>query len=298
MKRIICVTLMLTNIATFACAILQKGENGNRSHPAIKHFVEEKDENRQIVLKNITDEDCTFTIAKTELIQARDGSYSYLPYKIGQTTKRSLNPYISLLDDKGSESFNIIQSLAPNETKSYAVQINIPKAENLGSYHSGFQIDFTNKQTSFMLGEIYYSTKNTSVSPQLRYLKFLKDKKKLAFAVTNKGDAYTFFTMNLVYTDPITGFESKGVLDEDDMFLYKANLNNYLLPNGRTILGEVSLKYHIKNLRRQFNEQFPGQLFPEVLNLTAIPLYGIDYENWENHKNIPLGLKSIMIQTN
>ncbi|MFG1591394.1 hypothetical protein [Halobacteriovorax sp. CON-3] len=298
MKYFLTLILLCANLTTSACLVLQKDDNGKKSHPAIKHYLEGGDKKREIVVKNVSDETCQFTIIKTELIQSRDGSYSYLPYKIGQNIKFSLAPFMSLLDERGNESFAIEQSLAPGETRHYGLQINIPAAQNIGSFQAGYKIDYLNGSTSFIVGEIYYSTKQTQVSPQLRFLKFDKRKKKLAYAVANKGNAYTFFTMNLIYTDPMTGFESRGVVDEDQLYLFKANIRNHLLPGGKTILSEISLKSHIRGLKKQFAEQFPGQEFPEVLNLTAIPLYGIDYENWQNHKNIPLGLKSVMIQTN
>lgn len=298
MKYFLTLILLCANFTASACLVLQKDDNGKKSHPAIKHYLEDGDKKREIVIKNVTSETCRFTIIKTELIQSRDGSYSYLPSRVGQEINYSLSPFMSLLDEKGLESFAIEQSLAPGETRHYGLQINIPAAQNIGSFQAGYQINYLNGSTSFIVGEIYYSTKQTQVSPQLRFLKFDKKKKKLAYAVANKGNAYTFFTMNLIYTDPMTGFESRGVVDEEELYLFKANIRNHLLPGGKTILSQISLDSHIRNLKKQFKYQFPGQEFPKVLNLTAIPLYGIDYENWQNHKNIPLGLKSVMIQTN
>ncbi|EPZ51074.1 hypothetical protein M902_2871 [Bacteriovorax sp. BAL6_X] len=298
MNYFLTLILLCAHLTTSACLVLQKDDNGKRSHPAIKHYLEDGDKKREIVVKNVTEENCHYTIIKTELIQSRDGSYSYLPSREGQEVKYSLSPFMSLLDEKGNESFAIEQSLGPGQTRHYGLQVNIPKEQSVGSFQAGYKIDYMNGSTSFIVGEIYYSTKQTQVSPQLKFLKFDKNKKKLLYAVANKGNAYTFFTMNLIYTDPMTGFESRGVLDNDKLYLFKANIRNYLLPGGKTILSQISLDSHIRNLKEQFKQQFPDQDFPRVLNLTAIPLYGIDYNDWQNHKNLPLGLKSVMIHTN
>ncbi|MFG1499020.1 hypothetical protein ABMA70_02340 [Halobacteriovorax sp. XZX-3] len=298
MKIFLTIILLCANLSASACLVLQKDDNGKKSHPAIKHYVEDGDKKREIVVKNTSDSICRYTIIKTELIQSRDGSYSYLPYRIGQDVSYSLAPYMSLLDEKGIESFSIEQSLAPGETRHYGLQINIASDLKTGSFQAGFKIDYMSGATSFIVGEIYYSTKEAQVSPQLRFLKFDKKKNKLTYALANKGNAYTFFEMNLIYTDPISGFESHGVTVDNELHLFKANIKNHLLPGGKTILSEISLKSHLRNLRKQFAQQYPGLDFPEVLNLTAVPLYGIDYENWTNHKNLPLGFKSVMIQTN
>ncbi|WP_419168533.1 hypothetical protein [Halobacteriovorax sp.] len=298
MKKILLLIMTITTFSTQACIVLLADGNGKKDHPAIKHYLESSDKTRSIVIENPTDMNCKFSIQKRELIQSRDGSYSFLPSQPGIKIERSLTPFMSLLDESGRQVFDIEMQLAAKSKATYSLQIDIPEQLNNGSYHAGFEIEFPQASTSMVLGEVYYTTKNSQVSPMLKFIKYNSENKKLLSATSNKGNAYTFFKMKLIYTDPLTGFESKGVTIDKEFYPFELNIRNHLLPNRKTIITESSLSGHLKLLRKQFSEKFPNEVFPEHLNLTIIPLYGIDHDEWVNHKSIPLSLKSIMIKTN
>lgn len=284
--------------STFACLVLEADGNGDKDHPYIKHFNENGDKKRQIVLKNYTSEDCEFSINKLELIQSKNGAYSYLDARPGINVKRSLNPYMTIVDVDGNDTAGRTLIIGANNKKNYNIIINLPEDKKEGSFHAGYKVKFEGGYSNYLIGEIYYTNSNQIAAPRFNFFKFNEEKNALTYAIKNTGNAYTFLDIQLIYSDPFTGFESNGVRDEEDnLYKFKALFRTYPLPEGRTIVSDYKIDKHLRILKKQFKKQFPDKEFPSLLNVVAIPFYGIDFNTWKNHKNIPLTPKSVMIKT-
>lgn len=291
--------LSLFSFSSFACLVFINDSNGDRAHSSIKHYNPIYDKTHILVLENANkDEACEFVISPVEMIQNTDGRYRFIKSKPGMKLKRSVVPYMEVRDQNGNNVLGEVSYISPGQRVTYGIQFNVPKELQSGSYHGGVQFDFIDNIASFLLSEINLNYGDDQAKLQLDRISYNQETKKLEFKLINIGGGYTFFKIGLIFTDPITGFERSFYTDtQDNRIGYFAHIRNHALPSGQRISAKYSIKTYLRILKKEFSDTFPGQQFPKQLNITMLPVYGIDHASWKNHYYKKLRFKSIKIPT-
>lgn len=280
--------LGLLSVNAIACVTMESPNNGEKSHPFIKHFSQSYDKVRQIILHNEdAEQTCQINISTVELIQKLDGGYQFLDAIPGFAMDRSLLPYMDLRDHRGQSVINTQIAVAPKTMVALNYTFNFPQDKQSGSYHGGIKLSFPQYGSFISTVETYFTFDAASENIDVLKLDYDTRNKRMDYTIQNKGDAYTFFRFEVTLVDPVTGLErSYFQSDSGKVRRFLGNIRNFPLPKDQAS-AKLSASFGMRNFFElyldEYKKQFPNEAAPDVLIAVITPAFGIDHANWKNH---------------
>ena len=212
----------------------------------------------KIVIENLSeDKAATVTLVMEELAQQKNGAFGFVPYHPARKVKRSLIPYVALIDQDGQDLLFKTFELPPKSKRTVNVVESFPAYLHDGSFHSVIRANIEGEKT-INVSYLFYTHQQQKVRVLFNRFYYDMNKKKLIVSIKNRGNVYTKAKLNISYNDPKTGFQFNIEMALVDFLLPGKSLKKEFALNGR--LGK-----YLSLFCNKFNEEYPKNNCPKTI---------------------------------